>query len=591
MEKRIYKRTCKYCGKQFETTSNRQQYCGDDYATCVICGKQFKIREMCSIPKTCSRSCTQKQIESTCLEKYGDIASVNSQHGRNKAKKTCLEKYGVDHYSKTDEYKEKMTATCLEKFGTVRPLQNEVIKEKARATNQQRYGGNGPTCNENIKRKVRETTTDHYGGFTFQSDVLKEKVKQTNLERYGCENPMQSEAIQTKAKQTCLERYGHENYRSSDVGIASSISDPSKFEQFKNFKTATKEFILTNYDKSPTLQKLSEDCGVDPATSSMYVLRAQCQELVSYKPFIVETQVVDFLHDLDPHIQIKRRDRATITPYEIDIYLPDYKIGFECNPTVTHNSSFVDPWGASPKSYKYHQMKSQLAQEQGVFLFHIFGYEWNNRRDVVKSMIRNLLGKNANKIYARDTEVVTISHKECEAFLNENHRQGATYSKVYLGLKHRDDLVAVMTFNHLRNTIGRTKDCDDTTWELSRFCGKANTSIIGGASKLFKHFVTTYSPKRIISFSDVAHTKGNLYSTLGFKQVSVSAPSYVWVNIATDKYFNRVTCQKNNLRKLFDDPTIDIEHHTEREIMESRGFAKVFDSGVIKWDFEPLISV
>jgi len=683
MEKHIYKKVCKYCGKKFETYSNRQQYCGEDYATCVICGKPFKIREMCNIPKTCSAKCKQKQIEATCLEKYGSISSVNSKHGREKAKQTCLEKYGVEYYTQTDEYKERMTATCLERFGVKSPLQNDTIKEKLRATNQQRYGGNSPMCDETIKRKVRETVTERYGGFTFQSEVLSEKVKKTmlarygvedsrrskeiqmkaretmlqrygvanpmkspeirakgvqtslgrygvehpsqsdkvkskvkqtveqnygvsnvfkseeikekirqvNLERYGCENPMQNAEIQDKSKQTCLERYGHENYRGSDVGVSASISDPTKFEQFKSFKSDPREFILKHYEDSPTLQKLSDDCGVDIATISNYVVRNHCQELVSYRPLLLELQVIEFLSEVDPNIQIKRHDRDIITPYEIDIYLPEYKIGFECNPTVTHNSSFADPWGMKTKSYKYHQMKSQLAQEQGVFLFHIFGYEWSNRRDVLKSMIRNLLGKNANKIYARDTQVVTISHKECEAFLNENHRQGATYSKVYLGLKHRDDLVAVMTFNHLRNTIGRTKDCDDTTWELSRFCGKANTSIIGGASKLFKHFVTTYSPKRIISFSDVAHTKGNLYSTLGFKQVSVSAPSYVWVNVATDKYFNRVTCQKNNLRKLFSDPTIDIEHHTEREIMESRGFAQVFDSGVIKWKFEPLISV
>ena len=40
----IFTKTCKYCGKEFQTTSPRQIYCGDDYYNCPVCGKQVKIR-------------------------------------------------------------------------------------------------------------------------------------------------------------------------------------------------------------------------------------------------------------------------------------------------------------------------------------------------------------------------------------------------------------------------------------------------------------------------------------------------------------------------------------------------------------------
>ena len=76
-----------------------------------------------------------------------------------------------------------------------------------------------------------------------------------------------------------------------------------------------------------------------------------------------------------------------------------------------------------------------------------------------------------------------------------------------------------------------------------------------------------------------------MYRVLGFTQISVSAPSYVWVHLKTDAYYKRTACMKSKLKKLFNDPTIDIEHLTEKQIMESHGYAQVFDSGLIRWEY------
>ena len=57
------------------------------------------------------------------------------------------------------------------------------------------------------------------------------------------------------------------------------------------------------------------------------------------------------------------------------------------------------------------------------------------------------------------------------------------------------------------------------------------------------------------------------------------------MNRSTEKVYSRVQCQKHNLRKLFDDPSIDIEHRTEKEIMVEHGYVQVFDSGVIRWEY------
>ena len=141
-----------------------------------------------------------------------------------------------------------------------------------------------------------------------------------------------------------------------------------------------------------------------------------------------------------------------------------------------------------------------------------------------------------------------------------------------------------MTFNKLRSTLGVSKRDTKNTWELTRFCSKLNTQIIGGASKLFKYFVTTMNPDKVVSFSDIAHTSGKLYEILGFQKVSVSAPNYVWVDYYDTKFYTRVRCQKRFLKKLLNDENLDLSK-TEKQIMEEHGFLRVYDSGVIRWEY------
>ena len=147
-----------------------------------------------------------------------------------------------------------------------------------------------------------------------------------------------------------------------------------------------------------------------------------------------------------------------------------------------------------------------------------------------------------------------------------------------------DNLVSIMTFGKMRKTIGTGKDDLNDCWELVRFCNKLNTSVIGGASKLFSYFVKYYQPDRIRSLSDRAHTKGTLYSKLGFNKVTRSDPNYVWVNVETDKAYHKANAQKQNIRKFLHDDSIDLSK-TEREIMIEHGFVQVYDSGTVTWEW------
>ena len=67
------------------------------------------------------------------------------------------------------------------------------------------------------------------------------------------------------------------------------------------------------------------------------------------------------------------------------------------------------------------------------------------------------------------------------------------------------------------------------SYELLRFCNKLNTTVIGGASKLFQHFLTHYQPSKIISYADRRWSNGQLYFNLGFKHTHNSGINYFYI--------------------------------------------------------------
>ena len=102
--------------------------------------------------------------------------------------------------------------------------------------------------------------------------------------------------------------------------------------------------------------------------------------------------------------------------------------------------------------------------------------------------------------------------------------------------------------------------------------------------KLFVHFLTEYNPKEVISFSDRAHTRGNLYQKLEFAEITRSTPNYVWVRLSNDVAYHRMNAQTQNIKNFLHDDTIDLSK-SESEIMVEHGFVKVYDSGTITWKF------
>lgn len=261
--------------------------------------------------------------------------------------------------------------------------------------------------------------------------------------------------------------------------------------------------------------------------------------------------------------EILENDRIELGGKEIDIYLPDLKIGFEYNGNFHHTEII--------RGKKCHYIKWKLAHDKGIRLFQFQSNEWKDSKDVIKSKILNFLGKN-ERIFARKTKIIELSRDEAETFLIKNHLQGGGSSfRFRYGLTYNGELVSCMIFGKSR--LNRNFD-----WELIRFCNKNYISVVGGASKLLAHFRKNHSGS-IVTYADKRYSNGDLYKKLGFVLEKENPPGFVYFNINNNQLYNRMSFQKKNLTKM---PYYD-DNLAEWEIMLLNDYHRIFDAGCYRF--------
>ena len=290
-------------------------------------------------------------------------------------------------------------------------------------------------------------------------------------------------------------------------------------------------------------------------------LCANCQETSISKK---EKEVAVFVEE-NYKKEIITSTRQIIKPLELDIYLPDLKLAFEFNGIYWHSGEL--------KTNDYHVKKTELCEAQGIQLIHILESDWEQKQEIVKSKILNLLSLTPTKVFARSCKIQKLENKQKNEFLEANHIQGTCVSSINYGLFQNEDLVAVMTFSKLRN--GMSSKTETATHELIRFATKVNTTVTGGFSKLLKNICLLHPEiEEIKTFALRDWSKGNVYERNGFVFSHNSKPNYFYIKRNTK--YSRVDFQKHKLKdKLTNfDPT-----KTEIENVLADGFRIFYDSG------------
>nr|DAL61908.1 MAG TPA_asm: endonuclease-like protein [Caudoviricetes sp.] len=353
----------------------------------------------------------------------------------------------------------------------------------------------------------------------------------------------------------------------SAIDLASRVS-----KSVKHFKDYLKkcDCVLDQYN--PETKRVTFTCNRCHTTDTFvrslldryarnndYKICHTCNSRYSSKP---EQEILDYIKSIYTG-SVLLRDRQLLAGVELDIVIPDKKLAIEHDGLYWHNENVV--------SWNYHVKKTDSCEDRHYQLIHVFEDEWRDKKEIVKSRISGLLGKN-DRIFARKCEVRQVDSKTTTEFLNDCHIQGACSSKYHYGLYFDNELVSLMTF-------GKSRFAKDE-FELLRFCNRLYTNVVGGASRLLKHFLQDHSEiKTLTSYADRRWSKGNLYESIGFKKVHVTDPAYFYIVNGVRE--NRVKYQKHKLVANGADP-----NKTEHEIMKERKCPRIYDCGTIKYQFE-----
>jgi hypothetical protein len=455
-------------------------------------------------------------------------------------------KWGVDYFSQTPEYTEKFKKTMVERWGVEYALQSEYLKNKVKKTNLERFGYENPFMDY---KRISEKFNEKYGvSHPSQVESIYKKIEETNIKKTGYKSHLSSSTIREKIKETNNKLYGSNSPMQSDLVRDCEITSNSNYIKYVDNKVS-----LFKCDHNLDHYFYIDSSSYHNRVRSNLKLCTVCNPIGDSRS-IKEDELYNFiLSNYSEEIVRSYRDKL-----EIDIYLPDLKIGFEFNGIYWHSDKY--------RNKNYHSDKNKYFLERGIRIIHIWEDDWSFNCDIVKSQIKNWLGKNDTKIFARKCKLVQL--KSVSNFLNNNHIQGVDQSSLKLGLYYNDELVSVMTFN---NFEGRKK-MEEGGWNLSRFCNKIGTSVIGGASKLLKYFIKNYNPIRVVSYADKDWSVGSLYYQLGFSNINESLPDYKYV--VDNKRIHKSNFKKSKLKYTC----------TEKEYITSIGVYKIWDCGKIKFE-------
>ena len=378
------------------------------------------------------------------------------------------------------------------------------------------------------------------------TEDAKTKIKNTVKEKYGVDNVAQIETVKAAAQQTFRRSYIEttvplllKNIEMNFDVVPAEVhhySDSGKKHKWLHRKCGHEFYHYLNYAGLPACPNCKPKSNPE-------------QELFEFVSSVVATV---------------RGTRTLLSPTkkEIDIWLPEYRLGIEMNGVYWHSDKMAN---SSLKE------KTDLATANGISLVHIWDYEWITKQQIVKNIILSKLGK-TSRIFARECKIKELPSDEARDFFMNNHIHGAgNRLTVNIALEHRNQVVMVMTF-------GKPRFSKNTEWEIIRSCSRIGNTVVGGLSKCLAYFRERH-PGKIISYADRRLFDGASYEKLGFKFIAVRAPNYQYVK--GTKVLSRIECQKHKLPQLLGekfDPAL-----TEEQNMIANNWLKISDCGVSTW--------
>lgn len=242
----------------------------------------------------------------------------------------------------------------------------------------------------------------------------------------------------------------------------------------------------------------------------------------------VEREIYEWVKTICPNAEQSVHDIPGIK--EIDILVRDKGVAIEYNGHFWHSFQQMtkeDPKTGKPRmtdaeARNWHHRKSFLCEQQGIRLIHIWDYEWADERKqaVLKNIILGALGMLPERYYARDCEVHrydigTPEWPRLNQFFKDNNIQGNRGGTFAYTLE-KDGRI-LMGYKFGRPSNGRAKKLYQ--YEMARGAAAPGVQVVGGATRLWSHFLKDVKPESLVYYVDYNYFDGKSVEKLGGKYI------------------------------------------------------------------------
>jgi hypothetical protein len=375
--------------------------------------------------KSCgSKDCYVKMRKETCLEKYGVDNPKKSKDIIEKEQLNIKRKWNGKHFMSDKDVQDKFNNTMMNLYNVKWSQQSNVLKEKSITT---------WDSNENKYLIIKNRTDKFLNKSDEEKELIELKRKNSIIEKYGSYDNFVNFRLD-KIKESSIRKYGLDHhFKSTDIQLKRIESYKTNITNkiFNNLP----EHIIFNYKKlneNKTDSILNLSCKICDncfdINRQLFINRINNKSDVCLKcnpissgTSLLEKELLEYIRENYNGIIIENYKNKL----EIDIYLPELKIGFEFNGLYWHSELYKDK--------NYHLNKSDYFSNIDIQIVHIWENDWIFKKDIVKSLITKLI---SNKIYLDKYEIKEVDDFVSEKFLNDNHLDGYIKSEYIMKMNY-----------------------------------------------------------------------------------------------------------------------------------------------------------
>ena len=345
---------------------------------CKTCGKELKFKSLyIGYGSFCNSTC-----------------EMNNKEFQNRLKINYKDNTGFDHNFKNPISKNKIKNTQTRKYGGIGFASDE-IKNKALENYNKKHNTNIKDFSELSHTKEsdqnrKKSRLERHNGKYFEQSVHEKIVKAS----------ITPEAIKTRIENRWK---NNPNYYSDEYfkRLQEKSLKTYSWANMKLFKSNNKGNCICHCDLCNNDYEINL-LSLRTRKSHNKVLCTICNPLYSesVNNFTTSKQEKDLLNEVKKLYNgtIIENDRNVLEAKELDIYLPDLKIGIEyngdywhANPLYYKENDVVCEGKLAKDIWKNDEYKHNLCVEKGIKLITVFETEWIQTRNLVLNKIKNVI--------------------------------------------------------------------------------------------------------------------------------------------------------------------------------------------------------